>query len=161
MHGPQAGNYLFAFQKGQTEVKVAEHQGFDNIFYLHGSYLYSLDFIVVLKNNFASVAAGFSLRPGKFSLYQKTFQNRYIYLIMQQTGQLLEAAGLGPRQMAGAKDSQIEKNRCVHPENLLRLPQVGRGSREPGDSQVPSEAAATKNIVARGGPPPVLVCRQY
>jgi hypothetical protein len=25
MQGPQAGNYLFAFPKGQTEVKVAEH----------------------------------------------------------------------------------------------------------------------------------------
>jgi hypothetical protein len=128
MHGPQAGNYLFAFPKGQTEVKVAEHQGFDNIFYLHEIYLKRLDFI---------------------------------YFIMQQTGQLLEAADLGPRQMAGAKKSQIEKSRCVQPENLLRMRQVGHGSRELGDRQVPSEAAATKNIVIRGGLPPVLVGRQY
>jgi hypothetical protein len=124
MHGPQAGNYLFAFPKGQTEVKVAEHQGFDNIFYLHEIYLNRLDFI---------------------------------YLIMQQTGQLLEAAGLGPIQMAGAKESQIEKSRCVQPQNLLRMRQVGHWIRELGDGQVPSEAAATKNIVTREGPPPVLV----
>jgi hypothetical protein len=35
--------------------------------------------IAVLKNNFALVAAGFSLRPGKFSLYEKTYENHYIY----------------------------------------------------------------------------------
>jgi hypothetical protein len=58
---------------------------------------------VVLKNNFALVAAGFSLRSGKFSLYKKTFENRYIYL-MQQAGQLLEAAGMGAKTNGWCKE---------------------------------------------------------
>jgi hypothetical protein len=44
--------------------------------------------IVVLKNNFVLVAAGFSLRLGKFFLYEKTFENRY------KIGHLLLGLGL-------------------------------------------------------------------
>jgi hypothetical protein len=115
IQGQQAGDHLFTFPEGQAEVEIAEHQGADNIFYLHESCSHGPDFMAGAKSSVGFTSHPDPLASGREGkIKDKTLGKRY------------KNARFWPSTRGHRKWSLVANNFC----RAVRLRKSGRRGKE-------------------------------